>query len=284
MKNRFPIQTMQKDITRLTQKCDRMERDNNRLEITVNRVEDTLEDSQREVIKKQKYHDKLLQNQGWEYSAPHPSDEYWEDAEGSDVVESFLKQIKQRTMEMRYDNNQDGYIKIDASILYHWELLPHWKEFAKALEQYSFFLNHSVHNKDNSTLRLIDMDLPPDVVYMLSNALESTHFKHFVLKDNNFGQNGIDFALKYLKTNNVIEDFTLINNTINNMNDINKLCQIVETHPSIDNLALDNCKGADINGYEMLTRIMSAGKNKLEVIDLSNNHIVPKEEHSSQTS
>ena len=99
------IQTMQKDITRLTQKCDKMERDNNRLELTVNRVEDTLEDSQRHMDEKLKYHDKLLQNQGWEYSAPRPSDDYWEDAEGSDVVESFLKQIKQRTMEMRYDNN-----------------------------------------------------------------------------------------------------------------------------------------------------------------------------------
>jgi len=268
------IQTMQKDITRLTQKCDKMERDNDRLELTVNRMEDTLEDSQRYVDEKLKYQDKLLQNQGWEYSAPRPSDEYWVDVEGSHVVESFLKQIKQRTMEMRYDNNGDGHIKIDASILYGTDLMPHWMEFAKALEQYSFFLNHSVHKKDNSELHLDGMDLPPDVVYMLSNALESTHFKHFVLKDNNFGQNGIDFALKYLKTNIVMEEFTLINNTINNMDDIDKLCQIVETHPSIENIQLPGCKGEDINGYEMLTRIVTAGKNKLKLINLAGNNIL----------
>lgn len=57
------------------------------------------------------------------------------------------------------------------------------------------------------------------------------------------------------------------------MDDINKLCQIVEAHPSIEFLTLENCKGEDINGYEMLTRIMTSGKNKLKLIDLSNNQI-----------
>jgi len=267
------IQTMQKDITRLTQKCDKMERDNNRLEITVNRVEDTLEDSQRHVDEKLKYQDKLLQNQGWEYSAPYPSDDYWEDIEGINVVESFLKQIKQRTMEMRYDNNGDGHIKIDASILYHWELLPHWKEFTKALEQYGFFINQSVAKRDDSTLRLIDMDLPEEVIDLLSNALKSTHFQKISLSNNNFGQKGIDFALNYLKSNTILKTFTLINNTINNMDDINKLCRIIKQHSSIEILHLNGCRGEDIDGYEMLKTVMNAGKEKLKVMSLTNNSI-----------
>ena len=267
------IQTMQKDIARLTQKCDKMERDNNRLELTVNRVEDTLEDSQRHVDEKLKYQDKLLQNQGWEYSAPRPSDDYWEGIEGDEVVESFLKQIKQRTMEMRYDNNGNGYIKIDASILYHPELMPHWREFANALGQYGFFINQSVAKRDDSKLHLDGMDLPPDVVYFLSKALKSTHFKRIVLSNNNFDQRGIDFALDYFKSNPILKQFKLANNTINNMDDITKLCKIVKAHPSIENLALDNCKGDNIDGYEMLEMILNAGKRKLKVMTLSNNQI-----------
>ena len=239
----------------------------------MNRVEDTLEDSQRHVDEKLKYQDKLLQNQGWEYSAPRPSDEYWEDVEGSHVVESFLKQIKQRTMEMRYDNNVDGHIKIDASILYHWELLPHWKEFAKALEQYSFFLSQSVDKRDNLELHLDGMDLPGEVVDLLSNALKSTHFKSIDLRDNNFGQYGINFVLDYLESNRILKELTIVSNPINSMEDMNKLCKIVKRHPSIDSLALDNCKGDGIDGYEMLKMIMNAGKNNLTSVDLSNNNI-----------
>jgi len=61
------------------------------------------------------------------------------------------------------------------------------------------------------------------------------------------------------------------------MDGIDKLCQIVETHPSIEFLTLENCKGGDINGYEMLTRIMNAGKNKLEEMYLSSNNISTEE-------
>ena len=57
------------------------------------------------------------------------------------------------------------------------------------------------------------------------------------------------------------------------MDDTNKLCKIVKNHPSIKILALGNCKGMDVSGYEMLKTLMDAGKNKLSHIDLSNNDI-----------
>ena len=60
---------------------------------------------------------------------------------------------------------------------------------------------------------------------------------------------------------------------INSIDDINKLCKIVKEHPSIESVGLNGCKGDNIDGYEMLQKIMNAGKNKLETITLSNNHI-----------
>ena len=55
--------------------------------------------------------------------------------------------------------------------------------------------------------------------------------------------------------------------------DIQRLCHIVERHPSIEVLTLDECKGDDISGYEMLRMIMNAGREKLKGVYLSGNDI-----------
>ena len=54
-------------------------------------------------------------------------------------VEGFLTQIKLATEEMRY-GTVDGKVLINAEISYEEEFLPHWKEFANALEQYKYCL------------------------------------------------------------------------------------------------------------------------------------------------
>jgi len=93
------------------------------------------------------------------------------------------------------------------------------------------------------------------------------------LERNNLGQNGIDFALSYLKSNPILKRFAVWHNQINDMADINKLCEIVQSHPSIEILELPGTKGTDVNGYKMLEMIMNAGRSNLDSIDLSNNNI-----------
>ena len=171
---------------------------------------------------------------------------------------------------MRYGTG-DGEIEINANVSYNEELLPHWEEFAEALEQYHYHLKQTPDIV--STLELLNVELPETVIDLLSNAFESTHFQKIDMRHNGFGQKGINFTLKYLRSNRNLEELYLVGNPINNIADVKKLCKILRQHPSIENLALDNCKGGDINGYDMLTRIMTAGKNKLKLIDLSNNDI-----------
>ena len=330
------IQTMQRDITRLSNKCDRMELTINRVEnqqkeqelleecnnmenrkqtmkiekltIKCNQMDksmssefddlhkrfddvhktnnvlkgklNTLEKSQKKVADRQKYHEMLLQNQKWEYSAPRPSEEYWnslaETDEDEDEAEQFLQQIQQYTEVMRYGNGEMRYghgdIELDASVQYYEELLPHWEEFANALEQYQYYL-HYLPEETETSLQLSGMELCHEVVDLLSAALESSYFLNITFKNNNFGQYGIDFVLDYVERNKKCKEFCLEGNTIDNMDDINKLCKIVEEHPSIENLTLDNCRGDDIDGSEMLQMIVNAGKNNLEVLTLRNNHI-----------
>ena len=181
-----------------------------------------------DVDNKQKYHEVLLKNQQWKYSAPRPSGEYWDEEE--EDAEEFLTQIEQCTEEMRYGTS-NGNVVIDVS--YNEAFLPHWQEFANALEQH----HHSLKCLPEDTitkLRLCDMELPDAVLDLLSKPLESTQFTQFLLRDNNFGQDGINFALKYLKSNCIMKEFGLCSNPIDNLEQIKQLCKIVKDHhPSL---------------------------------------------------
>ena len=136
--------------------------------------------------------------------------------------EDFLEQIKTQTEEMRY-GTCDGEIYLDASFSYNVEFLPHWREFAHALEQYQYYLKCLPDDDNTTMLNLSGMEIPGRVVQLLSDALESTHFHQLTLQKNNFGQRGIDFAWKYLQDNRILESFHFNDNPIENMKDIKRL-------------------------------------------------------------
>ena len=267
------MQSIQGDITRLTKKYDTFETtmksvklsqgkslaaiktlqsDNTQLDMNLrfDKLEQTIKKKDIKLDDRLKYHDILLQNQKWVYSAPRPSTEYWSTLDEDEQAEKFLKQIQQCTEEMRYGTG-DGKFEINADIPYNEELLPHWKEFANALEQYHHHLKQTPELRDNAELHLFNMEMPDEVIDLLSKALKSTHFKYYT----------------------IMKQFTVVYNPINSMDDINKLCKILKEHPSIEILALSGCSGEDINGYEMLQLVMNAGKNKLKNVRLSKNNI-----------
>ena len=75
---------------------------------------------------------------------------------------------------MRYGTNVNGEISIDSSLPYDEELLPHWKEFASALEQYQCHLDDG-----ESKLTFFDIVLSAEVINLLSKALKL--LKYFVV-------------------------------------------------------------------------------------------------------
>ena len=84
------MKDMQGKITQLRQKCDDMHTKLNENADSTNH--------------KLKYHDVLLQNQKWKYSARYPSDDYWNSVRGSDQyyeAKRFLEEMKKCTEEIR---------------------------------------------------------------------------------------------------------------------------------------------------------------------------------------
>jgi len=213
------MKDMRGEIAQLRKKCDKSSAD------IISRF-DGMEN-------KQKHHDVLLKNQKWEYSAPGLTVSYLDSigVDQRDEVEDLLRQIQKYTEEMRYGTS-DGDITLDINeVEYNEELLPHWKEFANALEQYKYDLKFSP--KDNkSILQLVGMELSDEVVDLLSEALKSTHFRHVLLQDNNFGEKGAGFALDYLKGNDKCEEFAFRDNVMGTQN-VEELCRIIPLqHPS----------------------------------------------------
>jgi len=220
---------------------------------------------------KQKYHEILLKNQKWEYSVPRPDAAFWNGItdDGLAEAEDFLVQMQKQTEIMRYGSGEE--IRIDSGMVYHRKILPHWEEFANALEQYQYHLQISDYDGESS-LTFNDIVLSTEVINLLSRALKSTYFHEFTCQNNELDQNGIKFALDYLQNNQLCKHFALHQNLLS-MENINRLCQIVKDHPSIKILGLCGYKDEDMDGYTMLMQIMTAGRNTLEVVELSDNNI-----------
>ena len=295
------MQGMQGEITRLTEKCDRMGKSIDTMRRTQKTQYsnmtydmksqfdgmgdrfDIVEDKLNYHEDKQAYLEVLIKNQKWKYTLSRPSQEYWinVDHPEDEAAEEFLKDIRQCTEKMRYGtgddgDDYDGCVEIDAQLSYNEEFLPQWKEFADALKQYQYCLKCLPKDTDdyNYTLfQLCGMELSDTVIDLLSNALESTYFRQFTLQENHFERKGIEFALKYVKSNCILKKFGLYSNPIDDIKDTKQLCKIVKEHPSIEELALHGCRGEGVDGYEMLQMIMNSGKTKLYVINLSGNNI-----------
>ena len=156
---------------------------------------------------------------------------------------------------------------------YNEELLPHWKEFASALEQHRHYLKYTPNeSKSDFLLCLSNIELSEEVIDLLSKALESTNFSGLRLARNNMGQKGIEFALNYLDNNSKCCKFGILQNRID-MENLRRLCRIIKNHPSLKGLSLCEVGGGDDNGYQMLKMILTSGKNKLQYIQLCNNNI-----------
>ena len=296
---------MQGEISRLTEKCDGMEQALQKTNTIVTQIEKSIQtlpkkqnaniisrldylqtNSTNNIISRLdniddrlKYHEILLQNQKWEYSAPRPSDYYWElgiwedGNEDEEEPEDFLDQIRKETTKLRYCNG-DGDIDISAELPYNKVFLPHWKEFAKALEQYQ---HCQAFKEEETALQLCNMELPDAVIDILSNALKSTRLQKLVLQGNNLDRHGVEFVLNYLKHDRILKELLLYENPIfNSVKDIKRFCQIIRKHPSIKTFGITGYTDRhtlDTSKYQMLKSIMNAGKTKLTTIHLSDNSI-----------
>lgn len=110
---------MNKSIIQTNDYCNQMKKSNQIMQVTQSNISDNMNSRFDDMDNKQKYHEVLLKNQQWKYSAPRPSEEYWDsvDEDEDAAAEEFLKDIYQTT----YRRNEIWHFGWRH---YHW--CHHW--------------------------------------------------------------------------------------------------------------------------------------------------------------
>ena len=216
----------------------------------------------------------LIKEQKWKYAAPSIPKSYWDRPEDIEGMGYLLKQMKDRTVELRSGRNIQQHILLNGGfegtetvLLYDDILLPHWKELANALQLYQNcggLLSFSICNVQ---LTFLVMDL-------LAQALKGkTIFKKVELERNDFVNTlkGIEFAVKIIEDIN-LEQLNWVSNEIERIEDARYLINAIISHPRIHYIRLIDCLGEYINGYDVLRSLFTCGKS-FSHINLDKNEI-----------
>ena len=224
---------------------------------------------------RRKYNEMITQNKScWTYQVPPPPDGYWKSIKHDEAYTFasmyFLEQIERQTRAMRYGESEAIVTIISDDLRHDESLLPYWNEFCKALSDgYQYTLNVQ---GARSHFYLRGMELPNQVLDVLFKGLSTVHFKCLGFENNNFGSDGMKHILGYVQNNTILEELYQCQNTINK-HDMHQLCEVIESHPSMNTLKVIDCNRGKSNGYEMLRSVITAGTTKLKELDLSRNGI-----------
>jgi len=214
---------------------------------------------------------KILTNENnWEYSAPSIPSSYWTnlgfDEDYVDAMEKFLRTIKIKTCDLRSGSidGYDGTISLgdnDGGLMLRYDksLLPHWKEFANALQLYQSQI------KVILLISIKNIELPWIVTDLLTPALGGNIISDLSLCNNDIslgmGQRyRTKVAVGAINDNKYMREINWTSNHINNMEDVNYLADAITSHPYITDVCLENCFGEGINGYEALCSLLNGGK------------------------
>jgi len=266
--------SMQKEMQGMKEEIKSVKMEMTKLRDTGDEVKKSLLETQsqsesrfNDVAVKQKYHGVLLKNQKWEY----PDEDLPSFGFEQPQERSLVADIREATLGMRYGTN-NGEIQIlnfDGGDFIE-GIVPHWEEFSKALDEYQHALR-CLPEDVSSSFALTGVQLPPCVLDLLSNALKSNNFKKFELQGNSMIQDGIPFVLNYMQSNPELEELCLSENRLFTKDEINQLCDIIQKHPSIRLIQLDDCCENEVNGHDALCAIITAGASKLKILGFSSN-------------
>mmetsp|Transcript_18720 Transcript_18720/g.37757 ORF Transcript_18720/g.37757 Transcript_18720/m.37757 type:complete len:558 (+) Transcript_18720:46-1719(+) len=262
----------------------------NRLETKVDSVHVKLDRS----LNFHEYNEMLVKNQVWGYSADIDtadnlvSNGYTDDE--AEYVAETSEELRDITLQLRRgvfpeDSNQfdseaegismemphDDPIFSEAA---NDELLPHWKEFAAALKQFTPAMNLLSDNCERFfTLSFVQLD--HEAMLLIKDALIGKPFRTLSFTNNDNGEDdpagmSVDAIVDIVESNKHLRKLEIGRNRIGR-DHIERLCSAVRTHALVE-LDLSNCFEPG-NGDAMLTSLLTSGGLKLEKLVMFSNNI-----------
>ena len=264
----------------IDRKCDSLA---DRLETNV----DSLHKKADKALKHHEFNEMMLKNHSWEYSAEDLSaDDLIHDgytAEEAEYLSRAAKELKEATTTMRRgEYTFHSEVIVDMGESYppfsydvNNELLPHWEEFAAALDQFTPAINLLPENCE-SAFTFYWFQMNNDAMLMMKKALMGKPFQnlHFLIKSNEDDAHGatkLDTIIDVVKSNKHLRRLEIFRHDIGSQH-IDRLCSAVRNHPSLVQLELFNCYDSGV-GDEMFASLLTIDDLKLEKLKMSRNGI-----------
>ena len=257
----------------------------NKLETKVDTVNLKVERS----LKLHELNKMLIKNQSWEFTADDSAFGFYDEDEVQYLVQT-AEELKDLTTKMRQgefptiDPSVFGGICIERDNLdppfsheVNNELLPHWKEFAAALKQFTPAINLLPVNC-LSCFTLDSVPLNHDAMLLIKEALIGMPFQCLAFTNNNngdgiFGALGgmsVDAILDVVESNTHLQKLEIFGNQIGSHH-IERLCSAVSNRHLVK-LDLSESFEPGI-GDEMLASLLAMNDLKLENLVMSENNI-----------
>eukprot|EP00984_Skeletonema_dohrnii_P004013 scaffold1377_cov125-Skeletonema_dohrnii-CCMP3373.AAC.1 len=261
----------------LDQKCNSLE---SRLETKVDSVHEKVERS----LKFHEYNEMLVKNQSWEYSAAIHSIDYpqfdeftMEDAQN---LKSITTQMRRGEFPHEFNGNEKGVVvdmyNVDPQYIdaVNNMLLPHWREFAAALKQFTPAIN-VLPDDSESFFTLSNVQLNHDAMLLIKEALISKPFQKLTFDSNGDGAGmSVDTILDVVDSNKHLRKLEFCRNLIGNQIDtghIERLCSAVHNHALVE-LDLYESFAPGV-GDRMLASLLTIDDLKLEKLVMVSNNI-----------
>ena len=243
----------------------------------------------RKIERKIEFNEMMFKNQSWKYSAPILSyDDFIHNGYSADEAEyltlarNVLKDAttKMRRGEFTYGESSErergvhvemGYFSYEVDN----ELLPHWKEFAAALDQFTPAIN-LLPDSCESSFEIYCYQMNHDALHLVKEALIGKPFKSLrFTNDSNFDDANEaidpDIILDVVESNKDLRKLNIFTNEIGREH-IERLSSTVSNHPSLVQLNLYGSFGPGI-GDEMLASLLTIDDLALEKLGMSSNNI-----------
>ncbi|KAK1739091.1 leucine-rich repeat protein [Skeletonema marinoi] len=262
----------------------------NRLETKVDSVHVKLDRS----LNFHEYNKMLVKNQRWEYSADVDTHDNlvsngYTDDEAEYVVQTAAV-LRDTSLQLRRglfpDEDADNFDKgismgmPDDDPIFseaaNDELLPHWKEFAAALKQFTPAMNLLSDNSEGY-FRFYFVQLNHEAMMLIKEALIGKPFQRLTFINNDNGDAdvpvgmSVNAILDIVESNKHLRKLEIWKNWIGNQH-IERLCSAVHTHAALVALDLGESFEPSI-GDEMLAALLTSGVLMLEKLDMSSNNI-----------
>jgi len=253
------------------------------------KLESTSQSTKDHIDKTLKYHEMLIRNQNWDYSAPvckvdELLDVNYDDNEAYYIYEN--SQVLKRSTEALRGGDfpdqsvgtrvkgislciDDGYPLVDDET--NNELSPHWREFAAALKDFKPAFDVLPDDSETS-ITFGNIQLNQEMTQLIKEVLMKMPFKLFSLQYSYHFHGGMSTIAEMMDNNKYLQILEVHRILDMDSNDITKLCSAIHHHPSLVDVSITGCFSTRL-GNEMLQTLLRTDGLKLERLGMAENSL-----------